>query len=73
MTKEQVTMELLKTKKEVYKLTTKINRVINKIKEEQKEFKSAENINMTLELGENYKQSLAYIFSVIEKEFTQDK
>ncbi len=61
-------LEMIRLKDEIAKEKAKLNRIAKQIKTEYQDFKSAENMEMSIDLGENLRDQLKNIFGILEKE-----
>lgn len=61
-------LELIRLKNELAKEKARLNRIARMIKTEYQDFKSAENMEMSIDLGENMKIQLQNIFDIFEDE-----
>lgn len=61
-------LELVKAKDALAKEKEKLNHIFKDLKVEYKDYKSVENMEMSLELGENLRDQLKNIFFILEKE-----
>lgn len=61
-------LELIRLKNELAKEKARLNRIARKIKTEYQDFKSAEDMEMSMDLGENLRLQMQAIFDIFEKE-----
>lgn len=61
-------LEIIKLKDQLALEKARLNRIASQIKTEYQDFKSAENTEMSIDLGENMRDQLKNIFAIFEKE-----
>lgn len=61
-------LEIIKLKDQFALEKARLNRIARQIKTEYQDFKSAENTEMSIDLGENMRDQLKNIFAIFEKE-----
>lgn len=61
-------LEIIRLKNQIALEKARLNRIARQIKTEYHDFKSAENTEMSIDLGENMRDQLKNIFAIFEKE-----
>lgn len=61
-------LEIIRLKDQLASEKARLNRIARQIKIEYQDFKSAEDMEMSIDLGENLRLQMQVIFDIFEKE-----
>lgn len=61
-------LEIIRLKDQLASEKARLNRIAGQIKIEYQDFKSAEDMEMSIDLGENLRLQMQVIFDIFEKE-----